>query len=161
MHHWCHEHLQKWDIPKNIISPERAQCLDKWLNTTHIDEKFWNRCHKHNSKTPHYRYFTSIKQIVGTYKKYSRLFKTKLWEHYFLVIPLTMIINNKLREKNCIILSTVVFVTPAHPSQILLNAFMVNNTLLGVSKYSPWKKNDTCSTYPTPTSIATKGGCIP
>ena len=73
-----------------------------------------------------------MKQIARTYKKYSRLFKTTLWEHYFLV--------NKLKEKNCIILSTVVFVTPAQPSQILLNALMVNNTLLGVTKYSPWKK---------------------
>jgi hypothetical protein len=53
--------------------------------------------------------------------------KTKLWEHYFPVIPAAMIINSMLKEKNCMILSTVVFVTPVQPSQTLLNAFMVNN----------------------------------
>jgi hypothetical protein len=51
--------------------------------------------------------------------------KTKLWEHYFPVIPLAMIINSMLKEKNCMIFSRMVFATPVQPSQNPLIAFTV------------------------------------
>jgi len=127
------------------------------LNITHIQDKFWNGCHKHNSETPHYRYFTSMKHIVEHTRNILDS-KTKLWEHYFPVIPLAMIINSMLKEKNCMILSTVVFVTPVQPSQTLLDAFMVNNTLPACSNQilSMKKKDDDLFHTPNPTKNCNK-----